>query len=79
MAEWLSRWTSDLMGTVRAGSIPGTGNFVYDDGLAARIGAGDCKVQVLMRVRKTKSEGVKLLRMQAQSPREQIDQVDVPE
>ena len=27
MVEWIRRWTSDLMGSLRAGSIPGTGIF----------------------------------------------------
>ena len=40
MAEWLRRWTLNLMRTLRAGSIPGTGDYFYDDACgAANVGA----------------------------------------
>ena len=92
MAEWLRRWTADLMRSLRAGSIPITGEFFFlyndDDGGAL------CKARALkrvhstkpegakrprMRIQGTKLEGVKRLRMRAQSLREQSDRVDVPE
>ena len=44
MAEWLRRWTSDPMDTLRAGSNPGTGGFICfndDDGGAMHSGTGE--------------------------------------
>ena len=47
MAEWLRRWTDNLMVALRVGSIPGTGDsffvlfFYDDDGGATRSGAGE--------------------------------------
>ena len=46
MAEWLRRWTADLLQALRAESIPGTvdffSNFLYDDdGGATRSGASE--------------------------------------
>ena len=44
MAEWLRRWTSHLMGALRADSIHGMGDFFYDDDEGApRSGAGKHK------------------------------------
>ena len=44
MAEWIRRWTSDLMGVLRACSIHGKGNFFlfffYDDGGVKSSSAG---------------------------------------
>ena len=48
MAEWLRRWTADLLEALRAGSIPGTDDFFSifffffydDDGGATRRGVG---------------------------------------
>ena len=52
MAEWLRRWTEDLVRTLRAGSIPVSGNFSFndDDGGALRSGASKRKAQALNRV-----------------------------
>ena len=38
MAEWLRRWTAELVRPLRAGSIPVTGDFYFndDDGGASR-------------------------------------------
>ena len=36
MAEWIRQWTSDLMRALRAGLIPGTGDFFYDDEASAK-------------------------------------------
>ena len=61
MAEWLSRWTLDLMGTLRAGLNPGTGDllFLNDNGGLLRSNASKRKVQALMQVRSTRPEGAK--------------------
>ena len=58
MAEWLRRWTLNLMGALRAGSIPSTGDFFslfffYDDGGALS------KARALMQMRSMKPEGAK--------------------
>ena len=52
MAEWLRRWTDNLMGAVRVGSIPITGDFFCsyfffndDDGEVTRSGAGERKTR----------------------------------
>ena len=58
MAEWLRGWTLDLVGTLRAGSIPGSGKFIYlfiyfffnDDGEASRNEAFKRKARALMPV-----------------------------
>ena len=52
MAEWLRRMTDHLMGALRVGLIPGTGDFFvlifffYYDGGAMRSGAGKRKARV---------------------------------
>ena len=52
LAEWLRRWTKNLMGALRAGSILGTFFFFFlfyffydNDGGATRSGAGERKAQ----------------------------------
>ena len=71
MAEWLRRWTADLMRTLRAGSIPDTGDFFLfffndDDDGASRSGASKRKARALKRVQSTKPEGAKRPRMRMQ-------------
>ena len=51
MAEWLRQWTDNLMGALRLGSIPGTGDFFFffffydDDGGATHSGAVECEAR----------------------------------
>ena len=72
MDEWLRRWTSDLMGTLRAGSIPGTGDFFFlnlnDEGGASLRDASARRARALIHMRSTKPEGE--CEHKTQSPRE---------
>ena len=50
LAEWLRRWTDNLMGSLRVGLIPGTGDFFvlffYDDDCGAtHSGVGERKAR----------------------------------
>ena len=63
MAEWLWRWTADLKRTLRACSIPVTGDFFSffndADGGVSRSGASERKLRALKRVQSTKPKGAK--------------------
>ena len=70
MAEWIRRWTADLMKTLHAGLIPVTGYFFFndDDGGALRKASTKYKVRGS---EATKNASVKR--------KERSDQVDMPE
>ena len=72
VVEWLRRWLENLLVTLRAGSIPGAGDFFFnnDDGGASHsVASAKYKAQGSEATENAnaKPEGMKQPRMQARS------------